>query len=220
MTLQRETILEGIGAELNEFANLLETLQAPDLVQPTRCAGWTVGHVAGHVIGTVVDVTVGRLEGQGTAAVNERQAAERLDNSPVELAEELRAATVDLITLLQLLPLDSWQSPAPNNSTYSTAFAIEAIWYDAFVHADDIREALGLDPQRGAGLACAVHHLVGYLEKQGRSFTLELDGLEPIIVGNGGEPVTGDPLTFVLIATGRQDPEALGLGSWANVYAI
>jgi hypothetical protein len=38
-------------------------------------------------------------------------------------------------------------------------------------------------------------------------------------VGGGGPAVTGDPLAFVLAATGRLDPEPLGLTPDVNIYA-
>jgi len=38
-------------------------------------------------------------------------------------------------------------------------------------------------------------------------------------VSGGGEKITGDPLQFVLAATGRRDPAPLGLGADINVYA-
>ena len=48
--------------------------------------------------------------------------------------------------------------------------------------------------------------------------TLLLDGLEPVHVNGGGPPVSGDPLEFVLAATGRLDPAKLGWDSTINVY--
>ena len=38
------------------------------------------------------------------------------------------------------------------------------------------------------------------------------------VSGGGGQRVTGDPLEFVLAATGRTDPGALGLDETVNVY--
>ena len=48
--------------------------------------------------------------------------------------------------------------------------------------------------------------------------TLELDGIERIEVAGGGLSITGDPLTFVLAATGRADPTPMGLPESINVY--
>lgn len=82
MTLDRETVLAGIPAELERFHRLISDLTAENLTTATRCTDWTVRDVAGHVIGTLVDVSEGRVEGQGTPAVTQRQAAERSGHSP------------------------------------------------------------------------------------------------------------------------------------------
>lgn len=121
---------------------------------------------------------------------------------------------------LQSFPPELWNSPAPNDPTYELGFAVEALWYDAYLHADDIRVALGLTPHHGDGLRCAVHHIAGYLDHQSwRPATLELTGIEPIHISGGGPAITGDPRLFVLCATGRGDPIALGLDASVNVYA-
>jgi hypothetical protein len=91
--------------------------------------------------------------------------------------------------------------------------------YDAYLHADDIRAALGLPSARGDGLRCAAHHVAGYLDHHWGSATLALSGIEPIEIGGGGSEITGDPLEFVLAATGRRDPSAIGLDPGVNVYA-
>ena len=98
--------------------------------------------------------------------------------------------------------------------------AVEGIWYDAYVHSDDIRDALGRPSDRCAGLWAAVSHLVDLLEDRGWGpATLELDGMEPIPVRGGGTVVRGNPLIFVLVATGRAHPIELGLDQTVNVYA-
>ena len=77
MTLNRATLLAGVPDELLLFGALIGSLGEDDLRTPSRCADWTVANVIGHVIGTAVDITQARLDGQGTAAVNQRQAQER-----------------------------------------------------------------------------------------------------------------------------------------------
>jgi hypothetical protein len=49
--------------------------------------------------------------------------------------------------------------------------------------------------------------------------TLALDGMQEFAVsGGGGQRITGDPLEFLLVATGRSDPSAFGLDGTVNVY--
>jgi len=44
--------------------------------------------------------------------------------------------------------------------------------------------------------------------------------MEDIPIGSGGgQRITGDPLAFILAATGRADPTPLGLDDTVNIYA-
>jgi uncharacterized protein (TIGR03083 family) len=219
MTLDRETVLAGISDELCAFQDLVDSLKLDTIDTPSRCAGWTVADIAGHVVGTAVDITQGRLEGQGTVAVTQRQVRERAGRTGQELTGELASAAPVLSALLASLPEEAWEGPAPNDPDYTLGFAVEAIWYDAYVHGDDIRDALGLSSVRGAGLRAAVHHVAGYLEHRAwGSATLMLNGIERIQIGGGGSEIIGDPLAFVLAATGRLQPSVIGLDPTIHVY--
>lgn len=220
MTLDRTTVLAGIPDELRAFEEIVRPLDTEALATPTRCAGWTIRDVAAHVVGTVVDVSQLQLEGQGTPAVTHRQAQERAGRSGTELADELASAGPALAALLASLPEDGWEGPTLSDPSYTLGFSVEAMWFDAYLHGDDIRAALALPSARGAGLRCAVHHVAGYLEHRGWGpATLSLSGVEQVDVGGGGAEISGDPLEFVLAATGRSDPTALGLDPTINVYA-
>lgn len=94
----------------------------------------------------------GRLEGQGTAAVTKRQAQERAGRTARELADELTATGPVLSNLLDLLPAQARDGPAPSNPDYTLKFAVEGIWYDTYLHADDARDALSRPSARGDGL--------------------------------------------------------------------
>jgi hypothetical protein len=37
-------------------------------------------------------------------------------------------------------------------------------------------------------------------------------------VGDGGREITGDPMQFVLVATGRADPALIGLEPGVSIY--
>jgi uncharacterized protein (TIGR03083 family) len=212
MTLDRASVLAGIADELVAFEELVGSLRADDLMTPSRCSGWTVADIAGHVIGTVVDISHGHLEGLGTAEATRRQAHERGGRTVTELTDELAGAVPALSALLGSLPEEAWAGPAPNDPEYTLGFGVEAIWYDEYLHGDDIRDAVGRSSARGAGLRCAVHHVAGYLEHQKWGpATIALDGIERIEIGGGGPDFTGDPLEFVLAASGRRDPSVLGL---------
>jgi uncharacterized protein (TIGR03083 family) len=219
VTLMRDSVLAGLAVELRDFAVLVRSLDDVALDVPTRCAAWTVRDVAAHVVGTVVDVASGNLEGQGTPPVTQRQAREREGATSAQLADELDSALPALAALLESLPADAWEGPSLLDPSFTLGFSVEALWYDAYVHAEDIRAALGVAAARGAGLRCAVHHVAGYLDQRGWPvMTLVLDGLEPVDIGGGGTEAWGDPLEFVLAATGRLDPATLGLDPSINVY--
>ena len=91
--------------------------------------------------------------------------------------------------------------------------------FDTYVHADDVRAALGRAPDRGPGLAAAVAFLAASLTENGWGpATLALDGMAPRDIGAGGPFVTGDAHQFMLVASGRADPASLGLDPAVNVY--
>jgi uncharacterized protein (TIGR03083 family) len=220
MTLERTTVLAGIPSEYGAFGQLVGSLGGGDLTTPSRYAGRTVADIAGHVIGTAVDLAQGRLDDQGTPEAIRRQAQERAGRTPKELADELAVAGPALSALLLQLPEDVWEVAAPSNPEHTLGYGIEAIWYDAYLHGDDIRDALGISSARGEGLHCAVHHVAGHLEHQNWGpATIALDGMERIEVCGGGLEITGDPLDFVLAATGRGDPSAHGFDPTINMYA-
>jgi hypothetical protein len=49
---------------------------------------------------------------------------------------------------------------------------------------------------------------------------LALDGLPPHAIGTGGPVISGDPMRFVLAASGRCDPAELGLDENVNVHGL
>lgn len=221
MTLDRETVINGTEHELRAFASLIAHLTSEEWNTPTRCAGWAVADVAGHVVGTVADIAAGRFVEAAAPTAPDRQVAERRGRPPAELAAELETAGQALAALSAALDDGAWAGPAPADIPGTLGFAAEGIWYDAYVHAEDILDALGRPSIRGAGLRAAVSHLAGLLTERGWGpATLRLDGLEPFNVGEDGPDISGDPLTFVLVATGRAHPIEMGLGpATINVYA-
>jgi hypothetical protein len=88
------------------------------------------------------------------------------------------------------------------------------------LHADDVRCAVGRDAPADLDPTAAVSHIADVLTQRGwRPATIALDGLPRFDVSGGGEPITGAAWPFALAATGRGDPEALGLDASINIYA-
>jgi uncharacterized protein (TIGR03083 family) len=220
MTLSRIEVMSGLVVELEAFGALIEPLDAEQWATPTRCDGWAVADVAAHVVGSMADVVSGQLEGLGSPEVTAREVAERQGRSPAELVSELVQVTKLASELGQAFDDAAWEAPAPGGFDGSLGEGVEALWYDAYLHADDIRMALGRHSERGPGLRPAVIHVAMLLDKRGWGpATLSFDDIETLLIGGGGRTFTGDPLPFVLAATGRGDPAPLGLDDSVNIYA-
>jgi uncharacterized protein (TIGR03083 family) len=220
MTLSRTEVVPGLLAELDAFGELIGPMDVDSWNRATRCAGWSVCDVAAHVVGSIADVVSGQLDGLGSPEVTAREVAERKGRSPAELAQELVAVTKLAADLAAVFDDASWESPGPGGYDGTLGQGVEALWYDTYLHADDIRAALGQTSTRGAGLRASVHHVAHELGKRGWGpATLAFDGVEEVPVGAGGAKHTGDALEFVLVATGRADPSALGADGPIDIYA-
>jgi uncharacterized protein (TIGR03083 family) len=219
MTLSREEITPGIVAELGLFRDLLLSLDDKEWTTPSRCQGWTCADVAAHVVGSMADVTAGRFDGLGTPEVTQREVDERRGQSPAQLAEELEGVTKASADLLAVFDDAAWNGPAPGGFDGTLGQGVEALWFDTYLHGDDIRAVLGRETPRGPGLRAGVHHVAAEMGKLGWIGTVALDGIEEITVGAGGPRVTGDPFAFLLAGTGRADAAAPGFPGVPNIYA-
>ena len=222
--LPQAEVVQGLHEEMVGFAVLVRSLNELEFATLSRCEGWSAGDVAAHLIGAFADITSGRVEGQGTPEVSERQVAERRGRTADELADELDRVIKQLDQLLGGLDDASWSRPARGGYDMTLGQAMEAFWLGTYVHADDIRAAVGRPSERGPGLRASVHHVADLLTHQGWGpAVLSLDAVEEVPVGEAegskAQRVTGDPLAFVLAATGRADPAPLGLDASVNVFA-
>jgi uncharacterized protein (TIGR03083 family) len=231
MALPRQEVITGFSEELTDFEKLLRSLDESDATRATRCEGWTVADVAAHVVGGMTDVAAFRLEGLGTPEVTARQVAERRGRPPAEIADELAAAIKGAADLLAAFNDEAWAMQAPGGFDFTLGEGVEALWHDAWLHGDDIRSALGRPSDRGPGMTASVSHIADVLTREGWGRAVfALDGQPEFAVnGGGGSPgpatsdgsgsrFTGDPLAFVLAATGRADPTPVGLDERANIY--
>jgi uncharacterized protein (TIGR03083 family) len=220
MTLARTVVVPGMQEEYRDFAALLRTLSPDAWETPSRCEGWQVADVAAHVVGQLSDVVALRLDGLGTPEVTKRQVDERRGRSAAELADELDASLKVAGDLVAAFDDAAWEAPSPGGLAGSLGHGLEALWFDTYLHADDIRDAVGQASLRTAAITPSLSHIAAELTTQGWGpATLALDG-EPTfdVDGGGGQRVTGDPLAFILAATGRADPAPLGLDPSVNIY--
>jgi uncharacterized protein (TIGR03083 family) len=213
--LTRPEIEKGAIAEYRAFADLLDQLGDDAWTAPSRCDGFEARDVAGHVVGLAEDVARG-VPGSRTAA---EEAASLRDYDQHEVAKHLREAVDVIVSFVEALDDAAWNGPSPVDGL-TLGQAVVLLWYDAYVHADDIRAAAGMPTERGPGLRASVEYLGRELTTRGWGpARLELDGLSPIAIGEGGPTVRGDAHEFVLAATGRTDPAPLGLDATVNIYA-
>jgi|SRR5687768_10908377 len=220
MALSKEEITTGFTTEASAFADLVEPLGEEELTTPSRCEGWTVGDVAAHAIGGLADALSGNLDGAGTPEYTQRQVDDRRGRSGAELADELRGVGKAAADVFAAFDDAAWNSPVPVGYDGTIGEGIEALWYDLYVHGEDIRAALGRPSTRTEGLKAGVSHIAFELQKRNWGpATLALTGMPEFQVGEGGRRIEGDPYEFVLAATGRTDPATLGLDSTVNIYA-
>ncbi len=218
MTLPREEVVSGLLVEFADFEALVRSLDESALAAPRRCGGWSAGDVAGHVIGQTADITAGRFDGLGTPEVTARQVEERRGRTAAELADELAAATKIAADILASFDDAAWTGPSPTG-VGTLGDGVESLWFDAWLHADDIRAAIGRPTEPGPAVRASVSHIAQQLTEQGwRPATLSLDGVEDFAVAGGGPAVTGDAVQFILVATGRGDPAVLDLDETVNIY--
>jgi len=214
-TPSRPDVSKGCIAEYETMAALIEPLTEAQWDAPTRCRGFAVRDVAGHVIGLAEDTAKG-VPGSRNA---ELEAASVRHESPAGAAARLRAAIVPIQALLDTVDDDTWAGPS-GVPDLTLGQGVLTLWYDAYVHNDDIRAALDRATDRGPGLEASVAYLARQLDLRGYGpATLTLEGLPRYDVGAGGREISGDPVAFVLAATGRLDPAALGLDERVNIYA-
>jgi uncharacterized protein (TIGR03083 family) len=210
-----------VVAEYRSFGELLGSLSDEQWQSPSRCEGWSVGDVAGHVVGQVADVTAFRLDGLGTPEVTARQVEERRGRKPSELADELDTVMLTAAGLIESFDDDAYNADGPQGNGQTLGFGLESLWFDTFLHGDDIRATRGQATTATAPLGPSVSHISQVLTEQGWSpATIRLKGLDEFRVGAGDESkvIQGDPMQFILVSTGRADPAILGLDPTVNIY--
>jgi uncharacterized protein (TIGR03083 family) len=206
MTLNRTVVSEGLIEQLQRFEELVRPLSSSRWDTPSRCAGWTVGDVARHLIGSMADVAAGRLEGLGSPEVTQREVDERTGRSPAELADECAEATKAAAGMLPLFDDAAWAAPGPGGFDGTLGDGVEALWFDTWMHANDIRAALGEAPVLGSGLAAGRSHVAWDLGR--------ICNFHEVM------PKADDAAyAFILVATGRADAATIGAGAPPNMYA-
>ena len=153
MALPRTTVMDGLASSMADFETLLRSLDPGAWDKTSRCDGWTVGDVARHAVGSMADAVGGRTDGLGSPEATQREVDERAGRSPAELADECAEVAKAVTAVFPLFDDEAWAAPAPGGFEGTLGDGVEALWADFWIHADDIRHAVGLDSVADAGLA-------------------------------------------------------------------
>ena len=212
--LSRTHVSVGCLTEYEAFAALVEGLNEQEWNAATRCVGAQARDVAGHVIGLAEDTAAG-VPGSRNF---EEEAASVRHETPVGAAARLRTAIATLRAFVDAIDDDAWNGPS-GVPDLTLGEGVLTLWYDTYVHADDIRAAIGRKSERGPGLDATIAYLAGQLTARNWGpATLTLDEVGCHDVSGGGPEITGDALQFALVATGRADASTIGLDSSVNIY--
>jgi len=217
MTLTRAETVEGLESEWATSEEFIRGLTDADMDRASRCEGWTVRHLAEHLVENVSDLAGGTV---GNTTAGQHKFDMGSARTPSELADELRASAEIAMKLLRAIDDHFWAQPSPFPGL-TVRQGVEVLWVESFVHEDDIRHALGLPsrPSPGLALEITLRHIAEEMGRRGwNKRTLEFEGLPKIHVGPRGETIGGDPMRFVLAATGRIPASEVGLDEKVNIY--
>jgi uncharacterized protein (TIGR03083 family) len=210
----RERTVTGLLDEYRSFAELIGALDDSDWVSGTRCAGWQVRDVVGHLVAQAMDTVSGTI---GKRTPDEQAAALRAE-SPAALAARLRTATDAMTRLATAIDDAAWTAPSPVPGL-TLGQGMHALLHDAYVHADDIRAALGQPFDAGPGLHASLDFVLGALLRD------DTAAANPAVARLLGVPAehfmrqTGMAAhDFLLAATGRSDPALLALPDTVNIF--
>ena len=181
--------------------DLVDTLPPADADRPVPgTPGWTVRDVVAHLAGVAADVTAGRIDGAGTPPWTARQVAERADVPMAEIVQE-------------------WRGLGP--SVDPVVSAAPRIAFDALVHEQDLRCAVGLDgpgdhDAADAAVQIVIDGLGRRLERAGAPALRVVAGETEWIIGPG-EPAATLRLPFgelFRVLFGRRSEAQVRACSW------
>jgi uncharacterized protein (TIGR03083 family) len=209
--MEQSEIVAGLREERLALTEYLRTLSAASWDVPSLCAGWSVRNVVSHLVGNCADVLDQNLEGIGSPESNQRQVDERAGRSGEELLGEWDEKGPGCEAVYEAMPPELWTLDMPGIiGTIGTGVLrqLEDLWF----HAQDIRIPLGVDPSAGIGLRAALELIAMEVPDLLRKHAPEVGALELnladfrfTVLGPGTSTVqiSGDPVTFALLAAGR-----------------
>lgn len=230
---------DAMKQERTSLVTYLRELPEAAWEKPSLCTGWSVRDVVAHLVGNVADVNALRLEGAGTDEFNKRQIDERADKSIAELLAEWDVEAAKFEDGILQQTDEFWNAEYAPFGTVGTA--LRRLVEDIYIHAQDIRMALGEEQSDGAGLIPTLEVVAQELPERAARLvpeigvvSFDIDGWnESVKLGDGQKvTITGDAKALAFVGTGRSTladeisggtlkvaPGApSGLGDALNVY--
>jgi uncharacterized protein (TIGR03083 family) len=212
MQITQTQIAAAMRDERQRLVSYLESLPDAAWDKPSLCEGWRVRDVVSHLIGNAADIVAQNLEGAGSEEYNQRQIDERAGRSPAELLAEWAEQGPAFEAAIEALDDTFWNTPYLEMGTVGEA--LQRLVEDIWVHAQDIRVALGEAPSAGPGVDATLDVIARELPARCRRLapgvaSARIAGREVEIGGEGESlEVDGDPIALALAGTGRHVPDA------------
>ncbi|MEB3033299.1 maleylpyruvate isomerase family mycothiol-dependent enzyme [[Mycobacterium] nativiensis] len=213
-TPQRAQTISQLLDEYQHFADLLSSIEVAAWNRATRCSKWQVCDVAGHVVGQAVETVNGTI---GTRTPDQ-QAASLRHLPPSTLALQLLDARSKTAVLAATFDDSDWEKSSPL-PYFTIGQGMHSLLADTFIHADDIRAALGRPSATGPALYTSIGFILG-LHSRDKAALADQD-VAPLLhlpPESIAEATGLDPHEFLLAATGRRDATSLGLPPCINVF--
>jgi hypothetical protein len=173
-----------------------------------------VRDVAAHVAGQAIDTVSGTI-GSRTP---DQQAAALRGEAPATLAAQLHTASASVNQLATVLDDAAWSAPSPV-AGLTIGQGVHALLQDAYVHGDDVRAALGMPFDAGPGLLASIDFVLGALLRDDNARSEPAVAQLLTVAADRFTQETGiAAYEFLLAATGRGDPAALGLPESVNIF--
>lgn len=208
--MDQSAIVEGLRDERERLTSLLRSLPAEAWDRPSLCEGWTVKDVVSHLVGNVADVLEQRLDGIGSPEFNQRQVDERAGTASGRILDEWDERGPELERFYAALTPELWEAPMVFGTV---GRGVQRQLEDLWVHAQDIRLALGEPPSQGPGVGATLEIVAGELPERCRALApgvgavaIDTDGFRhDAMVGSGADTIriAGDPVALALAGTGR-----------------
>jgi uncharacterized protein (TIGR03083 family) len=212
MQITQKEIAAAMRDERERLVSYLESLPDAAWDKPSLCEGWRVRDVVSHLIGNAADIVAQNLDGAGSAAFNQRQVDERARRSPAGLLAEWAEQGPAFEATIEALDDTFWNTPYLEMGTVGEA--LQRLVEDIWVHAQDIRVALGEAPSTGPGVDATLDVIARELPVRCRRLapgvaSVRIAGRDVEIGGDGASlEVDGDPIALAFAGTGRSVPDA------------